>query len=183
MQIKIDPTKLVLLPVDQLKPHPKNRNKHSEYQIDRLCSLIKYQGFRQPIIVSNQSGFIVVGHGRLEAAKKLTMSHVPVIFQDFDSEEQEYAFCVSDNAIAAWSELDLSGINSDIPDLGPAFDIEMLGIKNFSLDAGELDDSIEQLNDEREKKWILEAQFPNEMEMRDVHDDLMSRGYMVKVRE
>lgn len=32
-----------------LKSHPKNPNKHTPAQIDRLCELIKYQGFRVPI--------------------------------------------------------------------------------------------------------------------------------------
>lgn len=133
MEIKIDPKKLVLLPIGELKPNPKNRNKHPREQIERLKKLIQYQGFRQPIIVSNRSGLMVVGHGRLEAAKELGMTHVPVIFQDFESEEQEYAFSISDNAVASWSELDLSGINMDIPDLGPDFDLELLGMKDFEL--------------------------------------------------
>lgn len=121
------------VPVQDLKPNPKNRNKHSDDQISRLCDILKYQGFRSPIIVSNRTGLLVAGHGRLMAAKKLGMSEVPVIYQDFDSEEQEYAAQVSDNAIASWAELDLAGINSDIPDLGPDFDINMLGIEDFSL--------------------------------------------------
>jgi DNA modification methylase len=62
---------------------------------------------------------------------------VPVIFQDFESEEQAYAYMVSDNAVAAWAELDLSNINVDIQDLGPDFDIDMLGIKDFTIDVAE----------------------------------------------
>lgn len=117
-----------------LKPHPKNRNKHPEDQIDRLAAIIKYQGFRHPIIVSHLSGLIVAGHGRLEAAKKLGLEKVPVDYQEFKSEEQEYAFLQSDNAIALWAELDLAGINADIADLGPDFDLDNLGIKDFVLE-------------------------------------------------
>jgi hypothetical protein len=40
----------------------------------------------------------------------------------------------ADNAIALWADLDLSQINQDIIDLGPDFDLNMLGIKNFTLD-------------------------------------------------
>ena len=117
-----------------LKSHPKNPNKHTPAQIDRLCELIKYQGFRVPIIVSNQSGYIVSGHGRLEAAIKLGMAEVPVYYQDFKDEEQEYAFLVSDNAISSWAELDLSGINIEIANLGPDFNIDLLGVKDFKID-------------------------------------------------
>lgn len=126
-----------LVPVKELKPHPKNRNDHPDDQIARLARVIEYQGFRHPIIVSNLSGFIVAGHGRLAAAKKLKIKEVPVDYQDFGSEEQEYAFLVSDNAVALWAELDLSGINADLGDLGPDFDIDLLGIKNFTLDVAD----------------------------------------------
>lgn len=122
------------VPIREVKPNPKNRNKHSSEQIDRLCEIIKYQGFRTPLIVSTRSGLLVAGHGRLLAAKQLKLDEVPVIYQDFDSEEQEYAAQVSDNAIASWAELDLSGINFDLPNLGPDFDINMLGIKDFELE-------------------------------------------------
>lgn len=117
-----------------LKQHPKNRNKHDKDQIERLCKILTYQGWRYPIKVSKQSGFITSGHGRLMAALKLGLNEVPVSNQDYDSQEQEYADVQSDNAIASWAELDLSGINYDIQDLGPDFDIDLLGIKGFEID-------------------------------------------------
>lgn len=123
--------------VKDLKPNPKNRNKHPKDQIERLAKIISEQGFRRPIIVSNQSGLVVVGHGRLMAAKKLKLETVPVIYQDYATPELEYADQVADNAIALWAELDFSGINSDVPDLGPDFDIDLLGIKNFEIDVSD----------------------------------------------
>ena len=96
-----------------------------------------FYGWRHPIIVSNQSGLIVAGHGRLEAAKKLGREKVPVHFQEFQSEEEELGFLTSDNAIASWAELDLGTINAFVPDLGPDFDLDLLGIKDFTLDASD----------------------------------------------
>lgn len=127
---------ILTINVDIVKPNPKNRNTHSEEQIDRLCKIITYQGFRNPIIISKRSGLLVAGHGRLLAAKKLGMTEVPVIYEDFESEDQEYAYSVSDNAIAEWSELDFSGINADLESLGP-FEIELLGLKDFAVDVSE----------------------------------------------
>lgn len=118
----------------ELRAHPKNRNKHPKEQIERLAKILEYQGWRSPIKVSNRSGFITSGHGRLEAAKLNGWEEAPVNFQDYDSEEQEYADVQSDNAIAAWAELDLSGINQDVIDLGPDFDIDLLGIEDFVLE-------------------------------------------------
>jgi hypothetical protein len=129
-----------LVATSALKPHPKNRNKHSAEQIERLAKVIAYQGWRYPIKVSKRSGFITSGHGRLEAAKRNGWKKVPVNFQDYETDEQEYADCVADNSIASWSELDLSGINSDIGDLGPDFDVELLGLKDFTLDVPNFDE-------------------------------------------
>lgn len=126
-----------LVPLNELKPHPKNRNRHGDDQVSRLAHIFEYQGIRHPIIVSNLSGFIVAGHGRLAAATKLGFKEFPVDYQDFGSEEEEYAFLVSDNAVALWAELDLSGINADIGDLGPDFDIDLLGIKNFTIEVAD----------------------------------------------
>lgn len=127
-----------LVPWRDLKPHPKNRNVHPLEQIERLTKIIRYQGVRAPVIVSKLSGFIVKGHGTLMAMKEVLKEdnevQVPVSYQDFDDEEQEYAFVQSDNAIAAWAELDLAGINADIGDLGPDFDIDLLGIEDFEIE-------------------------------------------------
>lgn len=124
----------LLVSVSQLKPHPKNVNAHPAEQIVRLAKILEYQGWRYPIKVSKRSGYVTSGHGRLLAAKHLGWTEVPVDFQDYESDEQEYADIVSDNAIASWSELDLSAINSDIVDLGPDFDIDLLGIKDFLIE-------------------------------------------------
>lgn len=123
-----------LVSVRELKPHPKNRNQHPKDQIERLAKILEYQGWRYPIKVSKQSGFITSGHGRLEAARHLKLKEVPVSFQDYTDEAQEYADLQADNAIASWSELDLSAINSDIADLGPDFDIDLLGINGFVIE-------------------------------------------------
>lgn len=171
-----------LVPISSLNPHPKNTNKHSKEQIQRLAKILEYQGWRYPIKVSKQSGFITSGHGRLEAAMLMKLDVVPVNFQDYENDTQELADLTSDNAIASWAELDLSLINLQLGDMGPDFDIDLLGIKNFNLDPNsELLDL--DLTEEKEKQFRIEVKFPNEMEMMDIHDDLVSRGYMAKVLE
>lgn len=124
-----------LIPIDEIVPNPKNRNSHPEKQIKRLAKILKYQGWRAPLIVSNQSGNLVAGHGRYMAARELGLKVVPVMYQDFDSPEQEYAHGVADNAIASWAELDLSNIHLDLPQLDASFmELDMLGIEKFQLE-------------------------------------------------
>ncbi len=130
MDIKAKDIRLV--DVDSLVPNPKNNNKHPKEQIERLAKLIKYQGFRNPLVVSNRSGFVLCGHGRIEAAKLAGLKQVPVMYQDFENEAQEYAYLTSDNAIASWSELDLSMVTDQLTDFGPEFnDLELLGIESI----------------------------------------------------
>lgn len=125
-----------MLPIGELKVSPRNRNVHPESQIKQLAKIIQFQGWRHPIIVSNLTGHIVMGHGRLAAANLLGLSEVPVDYQDFKDADEEYLAQVSDNAISLQAELDLSGINSDLGGLGP-FDLELLGIANFKVDVAE----------------------------------------------
>lgn len=172
-----------MVPVNELKSHPKNRNKHPIDQISRLAQILEYQGWRYPIKVSMLSGFITSGHGRLLAAKKLGLESVPVNFQEYESEEQEYADLVSDNSIAIWAEIDLAGINFDLQDLGPDFDIDLLGLKEFSLDPSEkLDD---QLNDSKEIspqfQNMLQVTLGSEKETAELFHELQDRGLNVKV--
>jgi hypothetical protein len=115
----------------------KNHNQHPAAQIERLAKILAYQGIRAPIVVSELTGFIAKGHGTLMAIKMNKWTEAPVVIQHFDSEEQEYAFVQSDNAIASWADLDLSGIRSDLGDLGADFDIDLLGIKDFVIDEPE----------------------------------------------
>lgn len=126
-----------LVPICKLKLHPRNPNKHSTEQVERLAKILSYQGWRYPVNVSNLSGYVVSGHGRIEAAKVNGWESVPVKFQDFTDEDQEYAAVISDNSIASWAELDLAVINNELQNFDPTFDIDLLGIKDFVLDPAE----------------------------------------------
>ena len=121
-----------LVSVTELLPYPRNRNEHSDEQIERLAKLLKYQGIRAPIVATTGK-VIAKGHGTLAAIKLNGWDKAPVVYQDFDDEDMLYAFCQSDNAIASWAELDLAGINSDLEILSPTFDLEYLGLKDFGL--------------------------------------------------
>lgn len=134
---KVRISNVIMVPISQLVPHPKNPNKHTKDQIKRLAEIIEFQGWRLPVKVSNQSGFVTSGHGRIDAAKLKGWEEVPVSRQDYENEAQEYADVVSDNAIAEWAALDLKSINEKLPDMGPDFNIDLLGIKDFTLDPSE----------------------------------------------
>jgi ParB-like chromosome segregation protein Spo0J len=95
-----------MVDVGKLKPNPANPNTHPDVQIERLALLIKEHGWRHPITVSKRSGKIVSGHCRLLAAKKLGLKQVPVDYQDFKSDAEEYAVLIADNVVQDLAEID-----------------------------------------------------------------------------
>ena len=185
MEVKCSFTEMV--DIDLLVPNPRNPNRHSEQQIAMLAKIMKHQGWRRPIVVSKRSGFIISGHGRLMAARANGWNTAPVDKQDYANEADEYSDLVADNKIAELAEHDDLLMVQSIKELGlEDFDFELLGLKDLSfmnLGLCELDEkSTDAIQDEPNKKFIIEVQFPNDMEMNDIKDDLLSRGYMVKVK-
>lgn len=116
-----------MVPIGDLKPHPKNPNRHPPKQIAVLARLIRRVGMRQPITVSNLSGYIVRGHGRLEACKALKMPKVPVDFQDYADEAEEMADLLADNRIPELAELDLASAWESLDKIAGSFKLEDLG--------------------------------------------------------
>ena len=106
-----------LLPLEKIIPNPKNPNNHPDSQVKLLAEIIKAQGWRQSITISNRSGFIVKGHGRLMAAKLIGTETAPVDYQNYATEAEEYADLTADNRIAELAEMDntmLADILSEI---------------------------------------------------------------------
>lgn len=168
----VDPSTLV--------PHPRNPNKHPSHQIGLLSKLIKHQGWRHPIIVSKQSGFIVAGHGRLESALKEGLEQVPVDYQNFENEAQEYQFMVSDNTIQELAELDLSMVKDDVLNFGPDFDLDMLGIPDFELDASKKNESSTSSEDDSQQ-FILAVTLKNETQLQSLYEECLERGFSCRI--
>lgn len=124
-----------LMDVVRIVPNPRNPNQHGNKQIELLAKIIKSQGWRAPITVSNRSGFVVRGHGRLLAAQYLGVGQVPVDRQDYATEAEEWADLIADNRIAELSQVDdalLAGLMSDITITD--FDIGLTGYSEKQLD-------------------------------------------------
>jgi len=180
LSMEIKSREIVFLDPQSLEPHPENPHINSEEKLERLGELIDYQGLRNPIIIDKKSGFVVAGCGRLEVSKRKNIKEIPAIIEEFDSEEQVYAYIVSDNAIGKdeWAFLDKSQINLAITDLGPSFNIEMLGIKGFTLDMSEKDLPDKDLPDReiRDAPFIQPVTFILSNDQKDILDAAMSKA-------
>lgn len=109
-----------------LVPNPRNPNRHDDEQIRLLAKIIQHQGWRAPITVSNRSGFIVRGHGRLMAAKIMHASEVPVDRQDYATEAEEWADLLADNRLAELAEPDVDALKDLLQELDTGM-LEALG--------------------------------------------------------
>lgn len=94
-----------LLDTEAVVGNPRNPNEHPEEQIELLAKIISHQGWRNNITISRQSGFVVKGHGRLMTAIKLGCEQVPVEYQNYATEADEWADLTADNRLAELSEM------------------------------------------------------------------------------
>lgn len=117
-----------------LVPNPRNPNQHPKRQIELLAKIIEFQGWRAPVTVSNRSGFVVRGHGRLLAGLLLGCQ-VPVDRQDYASDAEEWADLIADNRIAELAEIDDEELAKLLHDLdGLDLDMDLTGYTDKQVD-------------------------------------------------
>jgi len=75
-----DPTKVLEFAVDKLKPHRVNEFIYQDRADDDLIDSVRAHGILTPLQATGNGKTIVSGHRRLDAAKRLNMDTVPVIF-------------------------------------------------------------------------------------------------------
>jgi site-specific DNA-methyltransferase (adenine-specific) len=108
------------VPIDSIKPYEKNAKKHPDEQVEHIANSIKEFGFRQPLVI-DKDNVVVIGHGRLLAAKKLGIAEVPVLRADDLTEAQINALRLADNKTNE-SEWDFDLLGGELDDI---FDIDM----------------------------------------------------------
>jgi len=86
------------IPIEDLTPYEYNEKKHPEQQIHRLSKCIQKFGFIQPLVVDGKNN-VIIGHGRLLAAKRLKMEAIPVIRKEGLTEEEVTELRLLDNKL------------------------------------------------------------------------------------
>ncbi|HYE32169.1 MAG TPA: ParB N-terminal domain-containing protein [Methylomirabilota bacterium] len=84
-------TEPLLVAPDTLPAHPKRIRRHAQ-NLELVLESVRQFGWKpRPVIVSDRTGFVVDGHLRVEAAKRLGRD-VPVVRRSFHCEHEEEAF-------------------------------------------------------------------------------------------
>lgn len=112
-----------------IRPNPRNPNRHPADQIALLAKVIAATGWRNPIVVSLRSNLVVKGHGRLAAAAFAGWRTAPVDLQPYESDADELADLIADNKIAELAEMDADALAVLVAELtAGGLDPELAGI-------------------------------------------------------
>jgi DNA modification methylase len=131
-------------PVAELILDARNPRQHSERQINQLADSIREFGFVVPAATDGDDR-VVIGHGRVLAAKKLKMARIPIIEIKHLSRAQLKALRIADNKLGQnshWDERLLAESLLELKELDGEFDLSITG---FSLP--EIDLAIQRLSE------------------------------------
>lgn len=145
--------------VKDIVPYEKNAKKHPAEQVEHIANSIKEFGWQQPIVI-DKNNVVVIGHGRLLAAKKLKMKEVPIVCAEDLTDEQIMALRLADNKTNE-SEWDLDFLGAELDDI---LDIDMT---KFGFDLTE---------EEEEPAEVIEDDVPEEIETRCKLGDIWQLG-------
>ena len=121
---------------DAICANTRNPRKHSPAQIRAIADSVASFGFNAPILVDRTSR-IVAGHGRLQAAKLLGLTSVPVIRLEDLTDAQAQAYMLADNKLtdnSVWDEGLLASHLKELSELNLEFEIEDTGFSTSEID-------------------------------------------------
>ena len=125
--------KIAWLAIDDLKPFPGNPRQHPEAQIARLMRSIE-QVWTNPILV-DETGTILAGHGRWEAAKRLGRTEVPTLTIAGLSAAEKRAVVIADNRLPEQAVWDFDLLRGHFKVLIEVdFDVELTGFSTGEID-------------------------------------------------
>jgi DNA modification methylase len=122
--------------LDALRPAPSNARTHSRKQVRQIAASVRALGFANPLLV-DETGTVIAGHGRLEAARSLGLEQVPVIVLGHLSEAGKRALALADNRIALGAGWNLEILAQELTFLSEVqidFAVEITGFETAEID-------------------------------------------------
>jgi DNA modification methylase len=124
-----------LVPIDQLIPYIRNSRTHTDAQVALVAASIREFGWTNPILVRPDL-VVIAGHARLLAARKLSLTEVPVIELSGLTDAQCRALAIADNQLAingaGWDDemlrIELAALQEE------EFNFDLLGFDTHELD-------------------------------------------------
>jgi hypothetical protein len=127
--------KIETIKIEKLIPYARNSRTHSDEQVAQVAASIREFGFTNPVLIDAEDG-IIAGHGRVMAARKLSMTEVPCIRLGHLTETQKKAYIIADNKLALNSGWDEEMLGLELADLREAdFDLDLVGFDAAEIEA------------------------------------------------
>jgi len=152
-------------PVSSLIAYARNARTHSDIQVDKIAASIREFGWTIPILIA-EDGTIIAGHGRILAAKKLSITEVPVMIAKGWSEAQRRAYVLADNRLTiegSWNEellkielidLKASGFNLELTGFDAKEIAEFITLPEYiESDVNDDSEDVSSIADECQQKW------------------------------
>ena len=120
--------------IDQLVAYPRNARIHSDAQIEQIAASIREYGFVNAMLIGPDN-VIIAGHARLLAARRVSMSEVPVIVLAHLTDAQRRALVIADNQLAlnaGWDEETLRAELAALAECGA--NLDLLGFDEQELE-------------------------------------------------
>jgi len=150
------------IPISRLQPAGYNPRLMPPDEMRKLQRSLQQWGFVEPLVVRREDMTVIGGHQRLEAAKALGMTTVPVVFVDID-EHQAKALNIALNRIHGdWDLPRLGELLDELRDL-PDLDETLTG-----FDPKEMDQLLAEL--ERAQRSNEDENFDAEAAMREAQE-------------
>ncbi len=124
------------LPTAALRPYARNARTHSPKQIAQITASIREFGFNNPVLI-DRDGEIIAGHGRVAAAKKLSLDTVPCVRLEHLTEAQKRAYILADNRLAekaGWNRDILAIELQHLTEIDVDFDVTVTGFEMAEID-------------------------------------------------
>lgn len=126
-----------MIDINALTPYENNARTHSPDQLEMIGNSIREFGFINPVII-DENNMILVGHGRVMAAKNIGIKQVPFRRVTNLTEDQKKAYIIADNKLSdlgGWDDelllAELESIELDMSKFG--FDIEIDDIEDTDI--------------------------------------------------
>lgn len=128
--------KYPVIKISELSPYENNARTHSNEQIEAICNSIREFGFINPVII-DENNMILVGHGRIEAAKVLGIDEAPYKRVENLTDEQKRAYILADNKLSDLGSWDNELLTQELDNI--SLDMSLFGFEDFNIELEDTD--------------------------------------------
>jgi hypothetical protein len=129
-----------MIAVKALKEHPENPNRGN---VDVIEQSVQHNGFYGALVVQRSTGYILSGNHRWQAAKRLKMKTVPVIYVDVD-DDKALRILLADNRTSELSHRDPAALLTLLEQLNASVD----GLQGIGYHVDDIEELRSQMSDE-----------------------------------